>query len=94
VLDGAAARQLTGEAAAMLRPERIRLGAAEGARVQGMVRELQYFGAFMRLKVEAAGTVLQADLPDVPGTRWPEPGASVHLHWDAAAVHVLAEGRQ
>jgi putative spermidine/putrescine transport system ATP-binding protein len=93
VLDGDAARLLTGAAGAMLRPERIRLGAASGARAGGTVRELQYFGAFMRLKVEAAGTVLQADLPDLPGTRWPAPGDAVHLHWDAAAVHALAEAR-
>ena len=38
VLDGEAARRLTGHASAMLRPERIRLGAAADARASGAVR--------------------------------------------------------
>jgi hypothetical protein len=52
---------------------------------------VQYFGAFTRVKVAAAGLAglhLQADLP--PGTTTVEPGATTHLHWDAAAVHALA----
>jgi putative spermidine/putrescine transport system ATP-binding protein len=89
VFDGDAARRLTGQASAMLRPERIRLGGEAGARASGTVREVQYFGAFTRLKVDAAGAQLQADLPEAPGTRWPAPGEAVHLHWDAAAVHAL-----
>jgi putative spermidine/putrescine transport system ATP-binding protein len=93
VLDGEAAARLAGCPSAMLRPERIRLGAADGARAAGTVRELQYFGAFMRLRVETAGSLLQADLPDAPGARWPEPGDLVHLHWDAGAVHALDAGQ-
>ncbi len=58
-----------GGGSAMLRPERIRLGAADGARASGAVREVQYFGAFTRLKVDAAGALLQADLPEAPGTQ-------------------------
>lgn len=38
VLDGDAARLLTGHCSAMLRPERIRTGAAPGARAQGHVK--------------------------------------------------------
>ena len=74
VLDGDAARTLTGHRSAMLRPERIRTGAAAGARAQGPVVEAQYFGAFTRIKVrlgDAAGAaLLQADLHeahDAPG---------------------------
>ena len=89
VLDGDAAMRLTGRASAMLRPERIRLGAADGARASGAVREVQYFGAFTRLKVDVAGALLQADLPEAPGAHWPAPGETVHLHWDAGAVHAL-----
>jgi putative spermidine/putrescine transport system ATP-binding protein len=89
VLDGDAARRLTGRASAMLRPERIRLGGPAGARASGLVQERQYFGAFTRLKVDAAGAQLQADLPEAPGAHWPAPGESVHLHWDDAAVHAL-----
>jgi putative spermidine/putrescine transport system ATP-binding protein len=91
VLDGEAAQRLSGHASAMLRPERIRLGGEAGARAGGTVREVQYFGAFTRVKVAAtglAGLHLQADLP--PGAAAVEPGANTHLHWDAAAVHALA----
>ncbi|HSW08524.1 ABC transporter ATP-binding protein [Aquabacterium sp.] len=94
VLDGDSARRLTGHDSAMLRPERIRIGDAEGARASGRVAEVQYFGAFTRIKVAAAGiagvpgVTLQADLP--PGLGGVEPGATTHLHWDAAAVHALA----
>jgi putative spermidine/putrescine transport system ATP-binding protein len=90
VLDGDTARRLTGHASAMLRPERITLGTATGARASGTVAEVQYFGAFTRIKVEVAGSLLQADLPSAPGTTAPEPGQPVHLHWDASAVHALA----
>jgi putative spermidine/putrescine transport system ATP-binding protein len=89
VLDGEAARRLADHPRAMLRPERIRLGEAAGARASGVVSEVQYFGAFTRVKVDADGTTLQADLPDQPAP--PRPGATVHLHWDARAVHRLSE---
>ncbi len=95
VLDGAAARLLTGltgltgQAGAMLRPERIRLGAASGACASGTVTDAQYFGAFTRLKVDVGSSVLQADLSAASGQALPEPGATVHLHWDAGAVHAL-----
>jgi putative spermidine/putrescine transport system ATP-binding protein len=92
VLDGEAARRLTGHASAMLRPERIRLGGASGARASGTVSEVQYFGAFTRLRVDAAGTSLQADLPADGSAPNVETGGSVFLHWDERAVHALAEG--
>ena len=90
VLDGAAARHLTGRPAAMLRPERIRLGAALDARASGVVAEAQYFGAFTRIKVDTAGGQLQADLPEGGGSHAPEAGHQVFLHWDERAVHPLA----
>ncbi len=89
VLDGEAARTLAGHASAMLRPERIRLGAATGARAAGTVHEVQYFGAFTRVRVNAQGVLLQADLPESAGTRAPAVGEQAHLHWDASAVHAL-----
>jgi putative spermidine/putrescine transport system ATP-binding protein len=92
VLDGDAARRLAGADTAMLRPERIRIGPPAGARAQGSVGEVQYFGAFTRLKVDAGGVMLQADLPQTAGAALPEPGQTVHLHWDAGAVHRLAAG--
>jgi putative spermidine/putrescine transport system ATP-binding protein len=92
VLDGDAARRLTGLESAMLRPERIRLGDASGARASGTVVEVQYFGAFTRVRVDAGGALLQADLPESAGARPPEAGRTVHLHWDERTVHALAPG--
>ena len=92
VVEGDIARRLTGHAAAMLRPERIRLGDAAGARASGSVAEVQYFGAFTRVTVDTGGARLQADLPAGPGTDAPETGRAVHLHWDARAVHALGAG--
>ncbi len=74
VLSGEAARRLTGHAQAMLRPERITLGATEGARASGTVAEVQYFGAFTRVRVDVAGTPLQADLAAGPGQPAPKTG--------------------
>jgi putative spermidine/putrescine transport system ATP-binding protein len=85
VLDGDAARRLAGHPAAMLRPERIRTGDVAGARASGAVAEVQYFGAFTRVKVDVGGALLQADLAGAA----PEAGSTVHLHWDAQAVHAL-----
>jgi putative spermidine/putrescine transport system ATP-binding protein len=91
VLEGEAARALTGHAQAMLRPERITLGGAAGARAAGTVSEVQFFGAFTRIKVEAAGARVQADLPSAIGHTPPAPGEHVHLHWDGSAVHAWAD---
>jgi putative spermidine/putrescine transport system ATP-binding protein len=71
VLDGEPSQRLTGHALAMLRPERIRLGEPAGARAAGTVAEVQYFGAFTRVKVDVGVALLQADLPAGPGTECP-----------------------
>jgi putative spermidine/putrescine transport system ATP-binding protein len=89
VLAGEPAQRLAGAGCAMLRPERIALGGPDGARLSGTVREVQYFGAFTRLRVDGAGTTLVADLP--ADAQAPPAGAAAHLHWDARAVHRLAE---
>jgi len=87
VLEGAVAQRLAGQAAAMLRPERIRVGPAESARAHGTVAEVQYFGSFTRLRVDLGDTTLQADLP--AGEPAPMAGQAVHLHWATDAVHRL-----
>ena len=92
VLDGEAARRLTGQDCAMLRPERITLGPSAGARAEGHLSEVQYFGSFTRLKVQTPAATVQADLPAGLGRAAPALGSSVHLHWDASAVHALATG--
>jgi putative spermidine/putrescine transport system ATP-binding protein len=58
--------------------------------VRGTVQEVQYFGAFTRLRVGGEGTLLQVDLP-ASAAEPPRPGQDVHLHWDSAAVHALAD---
>ena len=94
VLEGAAAQRLAGHAAAMLRPERVRLARPdEPARAAGLVAEVQFFGAFTRVKVDVGDALLQADLPSAAAAadaERPEPGQRVQLHWDARAVHALA----
>jgi len=42
------------------------------------------------VKVDTGGVLLQADLPADPGSTAPETGRTVHLPWDARAVHALA----
>ena len=90
VLESDAAQRLTGSPAAMIRPERIRLGADRGARVHGVIEALQYFGSFWRAKIRCdQNTALIADLAIDAGL--PAVGETVHLHWDASAVHRLSD---
>jgi putative spermidine/putrescine transport system ATP-binding protein len=85
VLDGDAARSLTGCTSVMLRPERITLGAPDGARAAGRVTDVQYFGAFTRVRIDVAGTSLQADVMGAA----PAAGEPAYLHWNEHAVHPL-----
>ncbi|HEY5633713.1 MAG TPA: ABC transporter ATP-binding protein [Burkholderiaceae bacterium] len=86
LIDGAVAQRFAaGARSALLRPERIALGAADGARVTGIVRQVQYFGAFARLSVDCDGVELAVDHP--AGEAALAPGARVHLHWRDDAVH-------
>jgi len=92
LLHGPQARKVCGSDTAMIRPERVRLGAAQGAQLAGSVSEVQYFGAFCRIRVTCAdGLQMLADA-DVTVAPAPATGATVHLHWDAAAVHGIGEG--
>ncbi|MFO6419621.1 ABC transporter ATP-binding protein [Hylemonella sp. W303a] len=89
VFDGPLAQELAGAGSVMLRPERIRLGGAEAARLSGTVMDSQYFGAFSRLRIDWRGTPVTVDLG--PGCTPPAAGVTAHLHWDADAVHRLGE---
>ena len=92
LLEGDAARRLAdGAECALLRPERIRLGEASGARAGGIVADSQYFGSFVRLRVQVDATSLAVDLGAAAGAPPPN-GARVHLHWDASAIHRLEGG--
>jgi putative spermidine/putrescine transport system ATP-binding protein len=91
LFEGDAARRLAdGARCAILRPERIRLGVAAGARATGIVADCQYFGAFLRLRVQAEGTHIAVDLGAGVGAP-PVNGTQVHLHWDSNAIHRLEE---
>jgi putative spermidine/putrescine transport system ATP-binding protein len=91
LLEGDAARRLAdGAECALLRPERIRLGAASGARAAGIVADSQYFGAFVRLRIQVESTSLAVDLGAAAGAP-PRNGAHVNLHWDASAIHRLED---
>jgi putative spermidine/putrescine transport system ATP-binding protein len=80
--------RLTGHPAAMIRPERVRFGTAPGARTAATVSELQYFGAFYRIRCETLGAEILVDhaahLPLAARV-----GDPVYLHWDADAIHPL-----
>ncbi|MFT3956633.1 MAG: ABC transporter ATP-binding protein [Piscinibacter sp.] len=92
VMHGAIAQAHGGAAAVMIRPERVRLGEAAGARASGILAEAQYFGAFWRLAVEVeGGERLIADLPVALHASAPAPGSRLQLHWDDGAVHVIGE---
>lgn len=73
----------------MLRPERIRLGSAPQARLSGAVIDAQYFGSFSRVRVDWAGEAVSVDLNPELHPDLPTPGDTVHLHWQADAVHPL-----
>jgi putative spermidine/putrescine transport system ATP-binding protein len=89
---GDEALRLTGQAAAMIRPEHVRLGPADGARAAGTVSEVQYFGSFWRVKVARLhGAPLLADVP-MAGAAMPAVGETAHLHWAPDAVHAIQEG--
>jgi putative spermidine/putrescine transport system ATP-binding protein len=91
VLQGQAAVALTGHQHAMLRPEHIQVGQASGAKASGQVSEVFYFGSFVRLEISLPdGPRLQADVPAHGLDTTPSCGNTVHLHWQAQAVHPLA----
>lgn len=92
LLHGDEAQRLAGQSIAMIRPERVRIGPAAGAQATGTVAEVQYFGAFCRLRVaRPGGSPLLADVATA-GAAVPRVGETAHLHWDAQAVHPLREG--
>lgn len=77
--------KLTGrEAYASLRPESIRIG---NGPLSGKVVEAAFLGAATRLEVRADETVLNILLPK--GAEVPNTGATVKLHWDPDALHLM-----
>ncbi len=87
LVTGPVAQRLFEVPSAVLRPERIRLGTAIGARCAGRVTGLQYFGAFWRVSVSTDDITLLADVP--PHMTRPDLGDPVYLHWDGDAFHPM-----
>ncbi len=96
VLQGGDARRYAPTETLMIRPELIDLELGAHAtvgtpRARGTVREVQFFGSFWRVQVqpEQGGATLLVDLPVQGSAVTPEVGASAHLYWSDAAMHVI-----
>jgi ABC-type Fe3+/spermidine/putrescine transport system ATPase subunit len=80
---------VTGDALAMIRPERVRLephGAAGGNRVPGMVEEVVYMGFHQDVRVRlATGALVRADVPN-------DGSAAERAQGDPVAVYLPADG--
>lgn len=72
-----------------LRPEALRLAPTEGAALAGQVTALRYLGAGTRVVVRSGEAEIGVLVPT--GTAVPEPGTSVGLAFDRAALHVMDE---
>ena len=72
---------------ASLRPEMLRLTAADGVALSGVVTGLRYLGAGSRVTVAVNGTEVAVQLP--AGQPVPEAGAVVGLAFDPSALHVM-----
>lgn len=70
-----------------LRPEALRLTAADGVALAGTVTSIRYLGAGSRISVMLHGTEVAALLP--AGQPLPEPGTTVGLSFDPSALHVM-----
>ncbi|EYD76086.1 Putrescine transport ATP-binding protein PotA [Rubellimicrobium mesophilum DSM 19309] len=80
---------------ASLRPEALRLGPPEGARITGVVTAARYLGAATRLVVDLGAGAPPDGRSDVAvlvpgGHPVPAPGTRVGLAWDAEALHPMA----
>ncbi|UCE30648.1 MAG: ABC transporter ATP-binding protein [Burkholderiales bacterium] len=92
LIDGDAARRYAdGARCALLRPERIRVGAGDGARASGQVAGAQYYGAFTRLSVDCGDVQLAVDVANAGDPELAR-GRTVHLHWQADAIHPIEAG--
>ena len=80
---------------ASLRPEALRLGPPEGARITGVVTAARYLGAATRLVVDLGAGASPEGRNDVAvlvpgGHAVPAPGTRVGLAWEQAALHPMA----
>jgi putative spermidine/putrescine transport system ATP-binding protein len=88
VLPPEVTRAFGGPAAwASLRPEALRVVAADGVALSGTVTALRYLGAGSRVTVALGGAEVAALVPS--GQAVPAVGATVGLAFDPAALHVM-----
>ncbi len=91
LLEGAHARRLTGaNGAVMLRAERIAIEPRRAGGVSGVVKEVEYLGAFIRYIVDVGEGV---ELLVSAARRDFERGTEVTLTWPEAACHRIPEAR-
>ena len=72
---------------ASLRPEMLRVTAADGVALSGTVTGIRYLGSGSRLSIALNGTEVAALLP--AGQPVPDPGTTVGLAFDPTALHVM-----
>jgi putative spermidine/putrescine transport system ATP-binding protein len=91
LLEGAQAQRIAGaDGALMLRAERIRIEARRAGGVPGVVKEVEYLGAFIRYIVDVGeGVELLVNAPRRDFAR----GAEVTLSWPEDACHRIPEVR-
>jgi putative spermidine/putrescine transport system ATP-binding protein len=91
LLEGTQARRLAGaDGAVMLRAERIRIEARRAGGVPGVVKEVEYLGAFIRYIVDVGDGV---ELLVNAARRDFERGTPVTLSWPEGACHRIPEAR-
>jgi putative spermidine/putrescine transport system ATP-binding protein len=94
LLEGEAALQLTGTQTAMLRPEHLRLSTQDNGKVKAVVEEIQYFGAYSRVRVKLKPFESQSVAVDIANAlpnngQSYEVGQTVQLDWTHEAVTAL-----
>ena len=74
----------------MLRPEQLQITNPAEARLNGLVTEIQYFGAYSRVHVLTLMGTIIVDVAAHQAQALPDRGVNVGLGWDDRAIHVLS----
>ena len=99
ILEGKDARRFGANGPIMIRPEQMTFASPadtqSGVRPQavGIVREVQFFGAFWRVSVQGheGGAHFMVDVPKADGRAAPQLGTAAHLFWSANAFHRIGQ---
>ena len=75
-----------------LRPEALRLDARKGdARITGKVRDVDFLGSVIRMRIDAGGTDLAFDTFNDPTRPPPKAGDNIHLHFAKSSALLLPD---